>query len=108
MRRRIGELMWVPAHLTDIESDMSAVHRVDDIQAMPAARFFRFAHRLAAYRGVMRERAIALQREREDEPQYAPVRQAQPGRASKPAPGRAPVTEAALSDPVMSKIFSFG
>lgn len=88
---------------------MSAVHRVDDIEAMPAARFFRLAWRLPHYRGVMRDRVIALQREEEDD---APRAQAQPS-SRQAAPVRAqasraqPVTEAVLSDPVMSRIFEF-
>jgi hypothetical protein len=40
---------------------MSAFHGVDDVYAMPAARFFALAWRLSAYRGVMRERVIAAQ-----------------------------------------------
>jgi hypothetical protein len=98
--------MWLPAHLADVESDMSAVHRVDDTGAMPAARFFRLAWRLPHYRGVMRDRVLALQREQDDEPAAAPAPQ-QRGPARKPSARAEPVTEAALSDPVMSKIFSF-
>lgn len=44
-------------HLDDVESDMSAIHRIDDIYAMEAGRFFRFARRLPAYQGVMRMEA---------------------------------------------------
>jgi hypothetical protein len=99
--------MWLPGSLPDVESDMSAVHRVDDIWAMPAARFFRLAWRLPHYRGVMRDRVLALQREQGDEPVAAPAPQ-QRGPARKPAARAEPVTEAALSDPVLGKIFSFG
>lgn len=98
--------MWLPAWLPDIESDMSAVHRVDDIHSMPAPRFFALAWRLPHYRGVMRDRVTALQREQEDEPGAVPAQssgQSDPARKTAPAP----VTEAALADPVMSKIFSF-
>jgi hypothetical protein len=100
--------MWLPAWLPDIESDMSAVHRVDDIYSMPAARFFRLAWRLPHYQGVIRDRVLALQREQEDEPQAtaAPPRQ-QHGPVRKPTARAQPVTEAALSDPVMSRIFEF-
>jgi hypothetical protein len=104
--RRIAQLLWIPAYLADIESDMSAVHRIDDIWSMPSARFFRLAHRLPAYQGVMRERVLALAREQEETPRPASQPAGQPQRF--PAPAAAPVTEAALSDPVMSKIFSFG
>jgi hypothetical protein len=86
---------------------MSAVHRVDDIRAMPAPRFFAMAWRLPHYQSVMRDRVIALQRDHQDD---APQPQ-QPFRAQaapvRPA-AHEPVTEAALSDPVLSKIFSFG
>ena len=44
-------------HLDDIESDLSAVHRIDDIWTMEAGRFFRLAWRLPAYQGVMRMHA---------------------------------------------------
>ena len=102
--------MWLPAHLADIESDMSAVHRVDDIYSMPAPKFFSLAWRLPHYQGVMRDRVIALQREQEDtqpgSPAPAAGRPVPRGAASAPAPQ--PVTEAALSDPLMSKIFEFG
>ena len=44
-------------HLPDIESDMSAIHGIDDIYSMEAGRFFAFAYRLPAYQGVMRMEA---------------------------------------------------
>lgn len=44
-------------YLDDIESDMSAIHRIDDMWSMEAGRFFRFAFRLPAYKGAMRARA---------------------------------------------------
>jgi hypothetical protein len=44
-------------HLADIESDMSAIHRITDIYAMEAGRFFAFCHRLPAYQGVLRMEA---------------------------------------------------
>jgi hypothetical protein len=78
---------------------------------LSAARFFELAWRLPHYRGVMRDRVLALQREREqDEDPHRPVAQAsprQPRPAREPA-SREPVTKAVLSDPVMDKIFSFG
>lgn len=106
--RRLAQLAWVPGHLADIESDMSVFHRVDDIRAMPAARFFQLAYRLDAYRGVMRERAIAWQHEHGDEQPPRPV----PGTGS-PAPARQSggtpvVTRADAADPVLGKFISFG
>lgn len=41
-------------HIRDIESDMSAFHRIDNIWAMNGPRFFALAYRLPAYKGVMR------------------------------------------------------
>lgn len=40
---------------------MSAFHRIDDIYAMDAIRFFSLAIRLPAYRGVMAVRVAAEQ-----------------------------------------------
>lgn len=98
--------MWVPRHRADIESDMSAVHRVDDIETMNSARLFRLAWRLPCYRGVMRERVLSDQQQ--EQAPAAQVRQASPS-ARPAAPSRStPVTEAALADPVMGKIFDFG
>ena len=41
-------------HIRDIESDMSAFHRIDNIWAMNGPHFFALAYRLPAYKGVMR------------------------------------------------------
>lgn len=56
--------MWTLAYLEDVASDMSVLHRIDDMDAMPARRFFAFCHRLPAYPGrmaavVSRQRARA-------------------------------------------------
>ena len=48
-------------HLDDIESDLSAIHRIDNMWAMEAGKFFRFAYRLPAYQGAMRAIAEAQQ-----------------------------------------------
>lgn len=39
---------------------MSAIHRVDDMSTMDGPRFFQFALRLPAYRGVMRQRIQSM------------------------------------------------
>lgn len=44
-------------HLGDVESDLSAFHRIDDIWSMNGPRFFRLAERLPAYQGAIRARA---------------------------------------------------
>jgi hypothetical protein len=66
--------------LSDIESDMSAVHRVDDIWSMDGPRFFRLAWRLAAYQGCMRDHAVtaAARLQAQPPPQMAAPQQAQP------------------------------
>lgn len=93
----------MPERLADIESDLSVFHRVDDMHAVAPARFFRLAWRLPHYRGALRDRAMAEEREREEAPRG---RAPQPVR-SRPAAAQ-PVTEAALSDPLMGTIFDFG
>lgn len=99
--------MWVPAHLADIESDMSAVHGVRDIDELSAPKFFGFAWRLPHYRGVMRDRVIALQREQdEDVPVITGGRDA-PRAVAAPPESRQPVTKAVLADPLMARIFDF-
>ena len=92
---------------------MSAIHRVDDIRSVPAARFFRLAHRLTAYRGVMRERALAAQREEPQRQAPRPPRQAPaPAQAqARQGPGyrEVPGTRTALqNDAAFKGIFSFG
>jgi hypothetical protein len=51
-------------YLDDIESDLSAFHRIDDLYALDGPRFFRLAVRLTSYAGVMQARAVALEEER--------------------------------------------
>lgn len=53
--------MWILDHLDDIESDLSAVHRVDDMWSLPAGRFARLAERLWHYPGVMRSWVVQQQ-----------------------------------------------
>jgi hypothetical protein len=55
--------MWVLYYLDDIRSDMSVFHRIDDIDKMPALKFFAYADRLVAYSGAvqMRMNAEAVQ-----------------------------------------------
>lgn len=58
-------MIWVVEHLDDLESDFSVFHRVEDMLNLDAPRFFRFAHRMPAYRGVMRARVEQEEMERE-------------------------------------------
>lgn len=59
-------MIWVLEYLDDIESDMSAIHRVDDIEDLSGPKFYRFAVRLTAYTGVMQARVEALREEEEN------------------------------------------
>ena len=112
--RRLSQVAWVVRYLPDIESDMSAFHRVDDVYLMPGPRFFSLARRLGTYQGAM---AARLHAER-DEPQQRPAQSRPAVQAAAPArqqPTVAPVpaTKAALlSNPAFringQSIFSFG
>lgn len=69
---------------------MSAVHRIDDMWAMPGWRFFQLAERLAAYRGVMRAR---LETEQATNPTSGP---------------RTPPQPLDLNDPTWSRLVDHG
>jgi hypothetical protein len=63
-------------HLPDIESDLSAVHRIDDMWSLEAGKFFRLAHRLPAYQGVIRawvEREVSKENRRTGGREIIPV-----------------------------------
>ena len=113
---RCDEVGWVLAYLDDLESDFSALHRVDDMYSMPAPRFFRLACRMTAYAGVMQVRADALLRASE-------MTAAAPAEHPPPAPRAAPVVaredpngprvvpgdrSALAADPVFSSLIEIG
>lgn len=54
---RAAEVLWVTNHMEDLESDFSAIHRVDEMLELPSVKFFKFASRIFAYEGVMAARA---------------------------------------------------
>lgn len=56
--------MWTLDYQADIESDLSAFHRIDDPMTIPGPRYFALVVRLAAYAGVLAARAEEY-RERE-------------------------------------------
>lgn len=103
-------------YLDDIESDLSAFHRIDDMYAMSGPRFFRFAERLPAYDGVMRVRATALAEG--DNPGASTGTRSGGDAAPSPAQysvGRTlydtpePITPLSIvSDPVLGSLFSYG
>lgn len=77
-------------HLDDIASDLSAVHRVDDMWQVPARRLFGLVERLPYYEGVMRMHALAEA-------------------SSRPERSAKDITAATVAmDPVLSKIISVG
>lgn len=55
----IAECSWIVDYLDDVESDLSAFHRIDDYRTLSSARFFSLALRLGAYAGVIQARAYA-------------------------------------------------
>lgn len=56
----------------DIESDLSAFHRVDDWRTLDAPRFFLLAIRLGAYQGALAGRIAAEQRDEDERSGVAP------------------------------------
>lgn len=89
--------------MADIESDMSAIHRIEDAYSLPGPRFFRLAWRLAAYQGCMRDRqmaaAVAARGDGQPAAQPAPVEPAH----------RQPATRTLIqSNRDYQGIFSFG
>jgi hypothetical protein len=54
--------------MDDVESDLSAFHRIDDLATIDGPRFFRFALRLAAYTGALSARLYHEHKEREGTP----------------------------------------
>jgi hypothetical protein len=58
MSDRLAEVGWIWLYLEDVESDLSALHRVepDDVDSLSAHRFFSLALRLMHYQGAVRGR----------------------------------------------------
>jgi hypothetical protein len=111
---------WVLHHLDDLASDFSAIHGIRDMTVLDCRSFFALAHRLTAYRGVLRERALREAAEDAGQapapPAAAPERatvSAARGLAAAPAPSRGatvvPSTKLALqNEPGFPGVFSFG
>lgn len=68
-------------YFEEVESDMSAFHRIDDVYAMPAPRFINLAVRLFAYKGIIRALYEAEQHREQQEQLPASVRSRTPSRA---------------------------
>ena len=54
--------------MEDIESDLSAFHRVDNYLELPGPRFFSLALRLGAYTGAVQARLIKMQQDEDGGP----------------------------------------
>jgi hypothetical protein len=49
----MAQLAWTTQHVSDIASDLSALHRVDDWRTLDGPRYFELALRLPYYGGVL-------------------------------------------------------
>ena len=91
--------------LDDVESDMSVFHRIEEVESMPARRFFAFATRLPAYSGAVTARlAAAMAAEQK------PAAAAGAPKAAAPAgqQGVMPGTRAAIQGSEFADLFSWG
>lgn len=105
LRARFAQLVWIVDHLDDIDSDLSAFHRIDDLWSMPAPRFFKLAWRLPAYAGVMQSRALAEQQRDQPSSPAASARAPSDRRGQEINPG----TRASLmAEPAFAGLISFG
>lgn len=92
--------MWALDNYEDIESDLSAFHRIVDAHLLPADRFISLAQRLIAYKGAVRMNA-----EIEAQKDEAPASHA-PQRPSADQPRHVKATSAQLaSDPGFGGMF---
>lgn len=69
---RVREIIWTAYYLDDIRSDFSVLHRIEDIEQLPAPRFFAYCHRLQQYPGAM---AAVVRRQRARAAAAGPPRQ---------------------------------
>jgi hypothetical protein len=53
LTERVRQIGWTGAYLEDVRSDLSVLHRIDDLEAMPGPRVFAYVWRLTAYQGVI-------------------------------------------------------
>lgn len=89
--------------LDDIASDMSVFHRIEEVESMPARRFFAFATRLPAYSGAVTARLAAAAA-----PAQPPAAAAAPAGASAPSSSAMPGTRAAIQASEFADLFSWG
>lgn len=70
---RVREIAWTLFHLEDIRSDMSVLHRIDEVEEMPGPRYFAYCHRLRSYQGAVAAAARAQQERREQRRSAPPM-----------------------------------
>lgn len=99
---RVGQVAWVLDYLDDIASDMSVFHRVDDIGEIPGPLFFKRAHRLAAYQGVMQAR-VNENAQGDQRPAQQPLTYSATGQDINPG-----VKATLMAEPAFQGVFSFG
>lgn len=75
--------MWTTVHEADIESDLSAFHRIDDPMTLDGPRYFLLACRLAAYMGVIAVRVQAETEAQNNDGSGAPTAAHAPSRESR-------------------------
>jgi hypothetical protein len=90
--KKLDDVMWTLHFLHDLEYDLSAIHRVEDMYAMPSRKFFRFANRIVEHEGSMtrlRHKQVVAKgqqpQQTEPRPLYAPQPALEP-----PRPAAAP------------------
>lgn len=77
MSARVRQIAWTLAYLDDLRSDFSVLHRVDEIEQLPAPRFFAYCYRLTAYQGIVASLQRRQQAERQQRQAAGPVGLAQ-------------------------------
>jgi hypothetical protein len=88
--------------LDDVASDMSVFHRIEEVEKMPARRFFSFAVRLPAYSGAVAARLSSLVATQKPATSAAAA-------SCAPAPsGVMPGTRAAIQASEFADLFSWG
>jgi hypothetical protein len=81
---------------------MSVFHRIEEVEKMPARRFFSFAIRLPAYSGAVAARLSSVMAARE------PAAPAASGAAASSPSGAMPGTQAAIQASEFADLFSWG
>lgn len=95
-------------YLDDIASDLSVFHRVDDMWALPAPRFFSLVYRLPFYAGVLQARYIAEKQEQDEKGAATPLAAPAPTRSGSSVREVEATPQALMSDPALSLVVDYG